>query len=409
VTTTVLYVLNDSVGGATQGVVELLRGMAGDPRYRAIVVSPREPAPARRAEIEALCDELHVVPMAWWNSKVGLPAWYRPIQWARTGTRTGFHSVPVGRLARLIRSRQVDLVYTNTAVILDGALAARVTGRPHLWHVKEWMGRGARTRFLLPDRALVHTMGDRLSSRVVAMTEFIAEVFRREGANGMVRVIYDGVDVARFEGPAGGQELRRELGIERDQLLIAMAAALRSPWKKHELFVAMAGRLADRLPEARFVIFGPPPRQFRNPAYRAGWEHYRRLVEVARSAGITDRLSIGVFCADIPRMMEAVDVLVHPCDVEPFGRVAIEAMAARRPVVGPWRGGIAESIVDGETGLLVRPDDVDAFAEATTALAADADLRTRMGEAGRSRAGAVFSLERHVGEMTRLYEEVLAG
>jgi glycosyltransferase involved in cell wall biosynthesis len=408
-TRTVLYVLNDPVGGATQGVVELLRGLAGDERYRAIVVSPRPPSPERRREFEALADEVHVVPMAWWNRKVGLPAWYRPVEWGRTAARTGMHAVPVARLARLIRSRQVDLVYTNTAMVLDGALAARLTGRPHLWHVKEWMGSGARTRFPLPDRTLVKAMGDRLSNRVVAMTEFIAAVFRREGANGHVRVIYDGVDVRRFDGKAGGQGLRRELDVGDDELLIAMAAALRSPWKKHELFVAMAARLAGRLPRARFVIFGPPPRRFRNPVYNGGYEHHRRLVEMARTEGISDRMSIGVFTSDIPRMMEAIDVLVHPCDIEPFGRVAIEAMAARRPVVGPRRGGIAESVVDGETGLLVPPDDVDAFAEATAALAADDDLRTRMGEAGRSRAGAVFSLERHVGEMTRLYEEVLAG
>jgi glycosyltransferase involved in cell wall biosynthesis len=65
--------------------------------------------------------------------------------------------------------------------------------------------------------------------------------------------------------------------------------------------------------------------------------------------------------------------------------------------------------VDGETGFLVPPDDVEALAGATATLAADADLRTKMGESGRERARTVFSLERHVGEMVRVYEEVLAG
>jgi len=404
VTTNVLYVLNDPIGGATEGVLELLRGLDAA-RYRAVVVSPREPDEARRKEIEAVADEFHVVPMEWWNSKVGLPAWYRPLGWARRAARTGLHAVPVARLTRLIRSRRIDLVYTNTAMVLDGALAARLTGRPHLWHVKEWMGRDARTRFPLPDRSLVRAMG-RLSERVVAMTEFIAGIFRREGAAGAVRVVYDGVDVDRFDGRAGGAELRRELGVPEDGLLVAMAGTLRSPWKRHDLFVAAAAELAPRLPQARFAVFGPPPRRFRNPAYNAGYEHHRRLLAAARDAGIDGRIRIGVFCPDIPRMMESIDVLVHPCDVEPFGRVAIEAMAARRPVVGPRAGGIAESVVDGETGYLVAPGDVAAFAEATAALAADPGLRGRMGEAGRSRAAAVFSLERHVHEMAGVYEEI---
>jgi glycosyltransferase involved in cell wall biosynthesis len=405
---TVLYVLNDPQGGATQGLLELLRGLSGT-AYRAVVVSPWVPTAARGREFEEVADELHVIPLEGWNEKVWQPAWYRPVGLARRAARTGMHAVPVSRLVRLIRSRRVDLVYTNTAVVLDAALAARLTRRPHVWHVKEWIGRRARTRFPLPDGSLTHLMADRLAGRLVAMTEFIAEPFRREGHGQNVTVVYDGVDVARFDGSAGGERLRRELGIDPDQVLVAMAATLGSPWKKHELFLAAAARLAQRLPTARFTIFGSVPARSRNPAYNDAWRHYCRLLAQARSSGLGDRVAIGVFCPDIAQMMEAVDVLVHPCDIEPFGRVAIEAMAARRPVVGPRSGGIAESVCDGETGILVPPNDVAAFAGATERLALDPALRARMGAAGRVRAEAMFSLDRHVRAMTDVYEELLAG
>lgn len=93
---------------------------------------------------------------------------------------------------------------------------------------------------------------------------------------------------------------------------------------------------------------------------------------------------------NIPEMMAAVDLLVHPTDVEPFGRVAIEAMATGVPVVGAAGGGIAESIVDGQTGLLVPPDQPKAFVEAAMKLLQDVHLRSRMGEAGARRVKEIF-------------------
>ena len=71
---------------------------------------------------------------------------------------------------------------------------------------------------------------------------------------------------------------------------------------------------------------------------------------------------------------------MHPCDIEPFGRIAIEAMAAGTPVVGPNVGGISETVVDGETGILVAPGALDAFANATEQLIRDPSLRAKNGQ-----------------------------
>src|SRR5205807_10075461 len=139
----------------------------------AYVVVPKEPTPAGRAELEAVAEEVLVEPMRWWSSRTSLPAWYRPLAWARGNVTSAFHARPVLRLARVIRERRIDLVYSNTSLVLDGALAARVTGRPHVWHVKEWVGRHARTRFPIPDRAVGRFMTRRAGDRVVAMTDFV--------------------------------------------------------------------------------------------------------------------------------------------------------------------------------------------------------------------------------------------
>jgi glycosyltransferase involved in cell wall biosynthesis len=98
---------------------------------------------------------------------------------------------------------------------------------------------------------------------------------------------------------------------------------------------------------------------------------------------------------EMAKLFAAADVVVVPSWAEPFGLVVIEAMAAGTAVVGAAAGGIPESIVDGETGLLVPPRRPDAIAAAVASLLADPDRRVRMGQAGQRHAWARFTLERY--------------
>jgi glycosyltransferase involved in cell wall biosynthesis len=100
----------------------------------------------------------------------------------------------------------------------------------------------------------------------------------------------------------------------------------------------------------------------------------------------------------------AVHASVTP---EPFGQVVVEAMAAGLPVVAAAAGGPAEVVTDGVDGILVPPGDVDRLAAALRRLAGDADLRDRLGQAGRVRAAA-FRPEAVAASVMELYRAVLA-
>jgi glycosyltransferase involved in cell wall biosynthesis len=238
------------------------------------------------------------------------------------------------------------------------------------------------------------------------MSHFIGELFERYGLTDKLTVVNDGVDLRKFTGELGGLCLRHRLGVADGEILVGMAAGVTSIWKQHALFIEMASRLAPLFPHVKFAVFGPEPAYHRNPVYNRAWDYYQDLKRQVNEARLGERFIWAGFCPNIPQMMDAMDVLVHPCDIEPFGRVAIEAMAAQRPVVGPNQGGIAESVIDGETGFLVPPGDVAAFADATARLIVDADLRRWMGAAGRAHVAAHFSLEKHVQQVTDIYEQV---
>jgi glycosyltransferase involved in cell wall biosynthesis len=311
-------------------------------------------------------------------------------------------------LRDLIGQWGIELVHTNTAATDAGACIAAELRIPHVWHVRERIGREGFMHFRPSDRDLTARIAG-LSSAIVPMSRFVGEIFGRHGHGAKTQVVYDGVDLDQFGSPAAGKrgrDLRRVWGIPEGSLLIAKVADVTTQVKRHDVFIRAAGLLGRSDPSLRFAIIGPLPR-LTSWARRQGIEYYQRLHEMVREEGLEERFLWTGEVGDIAGMMHAVDVLAHACDLEGFGRVAIEAMAASKPVVGPAAGGFAESVVDGETGRLVRPGDPGELARALAELVGDPVLRERYGRAGRERAAREFSSERHLERMMEVYKSVL--
>ena len=103
-----------------------------------------------------------------------------------------------------------------------------------------------------------------------------------------------------------------------------------------------------------------------------------------------------------------MDLYVHPALMEGFGIAVLEAMAMRKPVVATTTGGLPEIVQDGETGMLVPPGDADALARAVSSLLQDPARRRQLGEVGRARVVAHFTVEAMMDGLTSGYETVLA-
>jgi len=109
---------------------------------------------------------------------------------------------------------------------------------------------------------------------------------------------------------------------------------------------------------------------------------------------------------DLPDLLAATDSVLMPSLNEGFPRTAIEAMAAGKPVIATRVGGTPEAIIDGETGILVPSEDVEAMAEALSNLVTDTELQTRLGAAGQARAEQNYSLANYVSRLDGLYQQL---
>ncbi len=101
-----------------------------------------------------------------------------------------------------------------------------------------------------------------------------------------------------------------------------------------------------------------------------------------------------------------MNVFVHPGDPEPFGLVNIEAMAMEKPVVAFAHGALPEIVVDGETGMLAQPDDIDELATAVLALLSNPEKAREMGRRGRSRVKTQFAIQPYIQQLSTLYQEI---
>jgi glycosyltransferase involved in cell wall biosynthesis len=130
-------------------------------------------------------------------------------------------------------------------------------------------------------------------------------------------------------------------------------------------------------------IAGAPDGHDPEPAFRARHAGQPWLDRVRFHGGVDD--------ATKWRLIAAADIAVIPSRYESFGLVAVEAMMFGKPVISTTAGGIPEVVEHGVTGLLVPPGDAQALADAMRGLIDDADLRARMGEAGRALYLAKFT------------------
>jgi glycosyltransferase involved in cell wall biosynthesis len=137
----------------------------------------------------------------------------------------------------------------------------------------------------------------------------------------------------------------------------------------------------------------------------SGQNHFLdELNGVIAASGVSEHISVMTFQEDIWHIWDAANIAVVPStEPEPFGMVALEAMAAGKPVVAAAHGGLLDIVVDGVTGLLVTPNDADRLANAIAVLARDKNERERMGKAGFARLDEHFSLQQYVSGFENLY------
>ena len=279
-------------------------------------------------------------------------------------------------------ARSADVVYANSQkALIIGALAGRLAGRTVIWNLHDML---SADHFSALNRRVAVWMANQLTDRVIANSKATRSAFAESGGEtSKASVVYNGIDEEPFENhdPDAVQSIREAHGLD-DVPLLGVFSRL-APWKGQHVRL----KALPDLPDAHALLVG-------DALFEGDDPYSQRLETLVHRLDIADRVHFLGFRDDVPRLMTVVDIVVHTSVApEPFGRVLVEGMLARKPVVATAAGGAREVVEDSETGLLVPPGDPEELATALRQLIDVPRRRTRMGTAGYRRARSRFSRE----------------
>ncbi len=376
----VLHVNNTlrDIGGAEECVVRLVQGL----RDRGYEVSV-----ALTDDRGVLADRLRGVPVHTLyrprHSLVKLPLFVADVL------------AVVIRLRRLMRREGIDVLQTH---LPDSDLLALVAGRLagvpvrlYTFHSTQFMPPRRKTSLRRRLRLLTTRLGAVLATRLVAVSEAIAEnmVALAGLPADKISIVYNGISPEKFRAGADAAAVRREFGLTDDRPLIVSIGHLH-PYKNQEMLIRAAARVRQVVPGATFLI--------------AGEGQMRPALEGLRSElGLDDAVLLPGRRQDVPSLLAASSVFVLTSQWEGLPVSVLEAMALARPVVVTRAPGCLEVVQDGRTGLVVGQDDDQALAAALIELLTAPDRATEMGRQGLARVEAVYSLQKNLDGLVELY------
>ncbi|MGH7025591.1 MAG: glycosyltransferase [Caulobacteraceae bacterium] len=299
------------------------------------------------------------------------------------------------RLEDLIRAEKVSLVHVRSRAPAFSALwAARRTRTPLV----------ATYHGIYPARTRAKRWYNSVMTRgdvVIANSTFTrSHILAEHGvAARKIEVIPEGVDIGTFDpilvSPERVARVRASWGVEAGDTVILVAARL-AHWKGHRLAIAALARSAARK-KAKLVFAG----RGEESAYA------RQLAAAAAEAKVS--LKIVGPCSDMPAAYLAADIVAAPStEPESFGRSVAEAGAMARIVIATNLGGVAETVIDGETGLLAAAGDEAAWAAAfNRALKMSPDARAAMATAAWTRVRDCYSMAQMCETTFALYERLI--
>jgi L-malate glycosyltransferase len=291
------------------------------------------------------------------------------------------------RVRGLLREKRFDIVYANEAHALTAA----------------WLARSHRHVPLVAARRVVFPLSGgaisraryRAAARILAISEAVRHELLAAGVDAnRIELVPDGVEIPAPIKPEAREKARKKWAFRADETVVECVGALTAE-KGHALLIEAFAKLRRECANCRLLLAGEGP-------LRA------QLERQAREAGLASAIIFAGFVSDVDSVYAAGDLFVFPSLAEGSGSSLLRAMAYGLPVLALARGGVAEIIEDGRSGVLVQEASAEDLARAAARLLKNAELRERLSRAGPETVTSRYSVDRMVDGTARILEKLIA-
>ncbi|WP_020401563.1 glycosyltransferase family 4 protein [Gracilimonas tropica] len=282
------------------------------------------------------------------------------------------------KIGQMIKKENFDLVYSNTTAVLCGAIATKIYGVKHLWHIHE---------IIESPRIFAKFLGymiQNFSDKAIAVSTPVKRHWDQLYSHdkSVIHIIYNGLPLKDFN--ISKSTLRNELQLGENDVVIGMVGRVHH-WKGQGYFLEIANHLRKKHDNVKFVMVGD--------AF-PGYEYiYDELKEKKDQFSLNEVVYDLGFRKDIPNLLKGFDLFVLPSTLpDPLPTVVLEAMGMSLPVVATKHGGALEMVVNEKTGIHIPWNDAEKAAQLISPLVENQDRRLEYGRNGRVRLESEFSL-----------------
>ncbi|MCD7714037.1 MAG: glycosyltransferase family 4 protein [Prevotella sp.] len=305
----------------------------------------------------------------------------------------------IGRVRKIIKRIKPDIIYCHSSKAGGiGRLANIGTGIPIVYNPHGWAFcmSGSKAKSLI--YLWIERMLALLTTKIITISNYekLIAVEKHIAKAGKIKTIFNGIDMTAVERQIVDSNVSRaRLGIPDDACLIGMAGRI-SKQKAPDIFVKMARKVIERIPNAWFMIVGDGDE-------RSGIE--RLIIDF----GLSNRFIITGWVDSPLSYVNMFDIAVLLSRWEGFGLVLAEYMKLGKPIVATEIDAIPDLITEHENGLLVSVDNYEQSADAVLEIYENEELKNEMIRKGKMRADALFDIKRTAKEHERLFEKLLIG
>ena len=298
----------------------------------------------------------------------------------------------VAALAAYFARVRPDVVHTHMyradVIATKAVLAMTHAGHPRPYLVSTVHSSRVRSA---EDRETLRCLTPDMDQLIAVSNAIVAKIADERPGLAPVRLIYNGVDLRRYDDQQPASNLRDQYGMEPGSKVVGVVARL-EPEKGHQTLIDGWPHVLRSVPDAYLLVVG-------EGSLRDALEHRAAANRVAHRVVFTGRRD------DVPAVTAGFDVAVLPSWREAQGLSILESMALSRPVVASDVGGIPEMVEDGVTGVLVPHDEPEALAAAIARLLTDRAFAERIAKAGHDLVHDRFCIELMVRAIEDIYEE----
>jgi glycosyltransferase involved in cell wall biosynthesis len=376
----ILYISHSSsIGGGEKCLLTLVKGLDRN-SFEPIVIFPSEGFISR--EMVKLGVRTYICPLKWW---IWAPA--------DPGLEDSDILDRLQNIKQILEIEKPDIIHSNTSVVWEGALAAKLQGIIHIWHIHEILENHPRLKPLFP-LPLVYWGIDFLSDSVVVVSNAVKETFSGIIQPEKLVTVHNGIDVKRFT-QIDGSSIRQELALPWDtNLAVSIGTIIEE--KGYDNLIEAALLVKKKQGNVKFIIVGSGPTGT-----------VRELKKKIVSLNLKDCVYYLGYREDIPEILKDSDFLIISSITEAFPLVALEAMALGKPIVATNCGGIPELVSDGKTGFLVPINAPESLSEKILDMIKDRNRMKEMGNIALTRFDENYRAETYTLHFENLYRELI--